>query len=132
MIRYLEGQGIQIDSVEETHGPSDVTTYAPCALRGSDVVFLSGGDGSIAEAVDGLVNTETALAVLPSGTGNVFACSSICPCRAASILGPCSSPHVSCWPARCGESMWAARPPQAAMTLPAISSCGAASASTPR
>lgn len=74
VIRYLEGQGIQIDSVEETHGPSDVTTYARrAALRGSDVVFLSGGDGSIAEAVDGLVNTETALAVLPSGTGNVFA-----------------------------------------------------------
>ncbi|OQA47299.1 MAG: Diacylglycerol kinase [Chloroflexi bacterium ADurb.Bin325] len=74
VIQYLEEQGFQLDRVEKTHGASDVTTYARrAALSGSDVVFLSGGDGSIAEAVDGLVNTDAALAVLPSGTGNVFA-----------------------------------------------------------
>lgn len=74
VVSYLQSQGLQIDGVEETHGRTDVTTYARrAALRGSDLIFLSGGDGSIAEAVDGLVGTDAALGVLPGGTGNVFA-----------------------------------------------------------
>lgn len=74
VVHYLEGQGLQIDGVEETHGPGDATTYARrAALRGSDFVFVSGGDGTLAQATDGLVGTETALVTLPGGTGNVFA-----------------------------------------------------------
>ena len=72
--KFLEGQGCQIDAVEETNGRGDATTYARrAAINGYDTVFLAGGDGSIAETVDGLVGFETALAVLPGGSGNVFA-----------------------------------------------------------
>lgn len=38
-----------------------------------DVVFIIGGDGSVNCAVEGLVNTNTALGVLPAGTANVWA-----------------------------------------------------------
>jgi diacylglycerol kinase (ATP) len=73
-IQYLESQGIEIVAVEETLGPGDAATYARrAAQRDCEIVFLSGGDGTLAQAVDGLVGTETALAVLPGGTGNVFA-----------------------------------------------------------
>jgi diacylglycerol kinase (ATP) len=71
---FLEGQGWQILAVEQTHGPGDATTHARYAvIEGCDAVFVAGGDGTIAQVVDGLVGTETALAVLPSGTGNVLA-----------------------------------------------------------
>ena len=74
IVSFLESQGIQICAVEQTHGPTDATTYARKAAKdGCDVVFVAGGDGTIAQAVDGLVGTDTALAVLPGGSGNVFA-----------------------------------------------------------
>lgn len=74
LVRFLEASGVQTHSVEQTHGPTDATTFARKAAReGCNVVFLVGGDGTIAQAVDGLVGTETALAVLPGGSGNVFA-----------------------------------------------------------
>lgn len=72
--RFLESQNVQVKSIEQTHGSMDATTYARRAAReGCDVVFLASGDGTIAQAVDGLVGTDTALAILPGGSGNVFA-----------------------------------------------------------
>ena len=60
--------------MERTRGHGDATTYARRAVAmGCDVLFAAGGDGTLAQIADGLVNSETALAVLPSGTGNVMA-----------------------------------------------------------
>jgi YegS/Rv2252/BmrU family lipid kinase len=73
-VTFLEEQGWQIIGVEQTHGPGDATTHARRAVSaGCDAVFVAGGDGTIAQVVDGLVSTDTALGVLPSGSGNVFA-----------------------------------------------------------
>ena len=71
---FLEAQGWELAAIEETRGSGDATTFARKAVaQGCDAVFAAGGDGTLAETVDGLVGTKTALAVLPGGGGNVFA-----------------------------------------------------------
>jgi diacylglycerol kinase (ATP) len=43
------------------------------AEDGADIVAILGGDGSVGAAVNGLVGSRAALAVLPAGTGDDFA-----------------------------------------------------------
>ncbi len=71
---FLTTEGWEVLGVEETHGAGDATTFARQAVaQRCDAVFVVGGDGTLAQVVDGLVGSQTALAVLPGGTGNVFA-----------------------------------------------------------
>ena len=71
---FLASQGWELLGVEHTHGTGDATTFARRAVaQRCDAVFVAGGDGTLAQVVDGLVGSETALGVLPGGTGNVFA-----------------------------------------------------------
>ncbi|MDO5048938.1 MAG: diacylglycerol kinase family protein [Actinomycetaceae bacterium] len=63
-------------SIEPTAGPADATKYARRVAQqyGSDaVVVIAGGDGSVSEAANGLIGSETPLLVLPYGTGNDLA-----------------------------------------------------------
>ena len=61
-------------SAEEMSGPGSATTQARAAASaGYDAVIACGGDGSVHEALQGLVNSRTALGVLPLGTGNALA-----------------------------------------------------------
>ncbi|MCA9938337.1 MAG: diacylglycerol kinase family lipid kinase [Anaerolineales bacterium] len=43
------------------------------ARQGEHLVFAAGGDGTLGEVADGLVDSETILAPLPAGTGNSLA-----------------------------------------------------------
>ncbi len=57
-----------------TKRAGDATQLAERAVNdGAEIVIVCGGDGTINEAAQSLVGTETALAVWPSGTANVLA-----------------------------------------------------------
>lgn len=60
-------------SVEITCGEGDATRLASrLAEQGAEIVAVYGGDGTISEVAAGLAGTQTALAILPGGTGNVL------------------------------------------------------------
>ncbi len=72
-VRTLRRLGWEVHAVESPE-PQEVSRLAAaCAAEGCDVLFVAGGDGTIGQAASGLAGTPTALGVLPSGTGNVFA-----------------------------------------------------------
>jgi YegS/Rv2252/BmrU family lipid kinase len=70
---WLHSQGWEADWAF-TRSPGDATVMAArAAQEGRSLVVVCGGDGTINEAVNGLVGSETALAVIPAGTANVWA-----------------------------------------------------------
>jgi len=72
-IGLLEAHGIRITAVETT-GPGSATDLArEQVTAGRDLIIVSGGDGTINEVVNGMVNSPVPLAVLPAGTANVLA-----------------------------------------------------------
>ncbi len=73
-VRFLQAENVDVLATKAIVGPRDAAIYAREAadLR-CDVLFVSGGDGTIGLAAEGLLGSETALAILPGGTGNVFA-----------------------------------------------------------
>ncbi len=71
--RELTRRGCAVE-METTHQPGDTTGLARQAARaGMDVFWVAGGDGTVNEAVNGLVGSRTALGTLPVGTGNIWA-----------------------------------------------------------
>jgi len=61
-------------SYQETSNPLEATQLARHAInRGAKVVIAAGGDGTVNEVANGLVNTDAALGVLPLGTINSWA-----------------------------------------------------------
>jgi diacylglycerol kinase (ATP) len=70
---FLEDRGWSV-ALHLTEKSGDATMLArEAANAGCDVAIVAGGDGTVNEVVNGLVGTETAMAVLPVGTGNVWA-----------------------------------------------------------
>jgi len=61
-------------TLERTHSGEHIIELArQAAAEGLDAIFIAGGDGSLNFAIEGLLGSETALGVLPSGTANVWA-----------------------------------------------------------
>ena len=70
---FLQSHGWQVD-LWYTQGPGDGSNLARKAVdQGVDMVIAAGGDGTINDIIQGLVGSDTALAVLPTGTVNVWA-----------------------------------------------------------
>jgi YegS/Rv2252/BmrU family lipid kinase len=73
VLAIFERAGWQVDVVR-TSRPGDATAAAAeAAADGFDLVIVSGGDGTVNEALQPLVGTRTALTVLPAGTANLLA-----------------------------------------------------------
>jgi diacylglycerol kinase (ATP) len=61
-------------SLRICEGPEDPERLArTAALEGAEIVAALGGDGQVGACANGVIGTGTALAVIPSGTGNDFA-----------------------------------------------------------
>jgi diacylglycerol kinase (ATP) len=61
-------------AVQDTRGPGDAAVLAAdAAAAGASIVVACGGDGTLNEVLSGVAETDTALAVLPAGTANVWA-----------------------------------------------------------
>lgn len=57
-----------------TRSAGDATRLArEAAAQGYNIVVAAGGDGTVNEVINGLVGTQTALAMLPIGTVNIWA-----------------------------------------------------------
>lgn len=70
---YLRANGWSV-TLLETQEKGDATRLARQAAQAdSDVVIAVGGDGTINEVVNGLAGSDTALAIIPAGTANVYA-----------------------------------------------------------
>ncbi len=60
--------------IVESSSKESLAHYAMQAVQSNDqVVFVAGGDGSVGTVASVLAGTDTALAVLPAGTANVWA-----------------------------------------------------------
>ncbi len=69
----LRARGVAVE-VANTAGPRDAERLASEASRdGAREIIVSGGDGTINEALQGLTGTGARLAIWPAGTANVLA-----------------------------------------------------------
>jgi YegS/Rv2252/BmrU family lipid kinase len=72
--RELLGERGIVVEVLSTSGPGDATLLAQSAAeRGVREVIVSGGDGTINEALQGLVGRDVRIGIWPRGTANVLA-----------------------------------------------------------
>jgi len=73
VVAFLNRYGWSV-TIRETSKPLEAIELAHHAVnRGAKVVIAAGGDGTINEVANGLVNTDVALGVLPVGTTNAWA-----------------------------------------------------------
>ena len=83
------GRGWELERCETTGRGEATRLAAEAAERGLAAVLVAGGDGTLNEAIQGLVGTRTAVGGLPLGTVNVWARElglSLDPARAARQL----------------------------------------------
>lgn len=71
--KVLQEHDWEINVIKTETGSHLAEVTHEAVEKGMDALFIVGGDGSINLALPALVNTNTALGVLPAGTSNVFA-----------------------------------------------------------
>ena len=72
-IAVLEGQGLEPNLIATT-GPGSAAGQARQEIDdGCDLIVVAGGDGTINDAANGMLDTDVPLAIIPGGTANVLA-----------------------------------------------------------
>jgi YegS/Rv2252/BmrU family lipid kinase len=71
--KALAAAGLEVLWLETTKQDPGVGLTRRAVAEGVDLVMAQGGDGTVRACVTGLAGTETPLAVLPGGTGNLLA-----------------------------------------------------------
>lgn len=73
IFKRLRSMGITFDTVA-TKGPGHARELAAeAAAQGRHAVYACGGDGTVNEVASGLLGSETALGIIPTGSGNGLA-----------------------------------------------------------
>lgn len=73
MRETLRRNGVDVSPVV-TDGPGSAPDIVrQCIHEGADLILVAGGDGTINEAINGMVGSPVPLGVLPCGTANVLA-----------------------------------------------------------
>lgn len=73
ILRILQGARVEASAVE-SRGPRRAAEQSRGAIEGGfDAIIACGGDGTVHDVLQGMVNTEAALGVIPTGTGNILA-----------------------------------------------------------
>lgn len=91
---HLSRLGYEV-KVEYTKGPGDATEIAARAAReGAYGVLACGGDGTVNEVARGLINTPTALGIIPTGSGNGLARHIGIPCDPERSLEVIEENHI--------------------------------------
>ena len=73
VIEILKEYGCSVElRVTSAPGHASLLAQSPMALE-ADAIAVAGGDGTIAETVNGLVGNDTPLGIIPLGTANVLA-----------------------------------------------------------
>lgn len=73
VIRKALAADHQVEMAETSRRGHAIRLAQSAAAAGTDVVVVLGGDGTLNEVANGLAGSETAMAVLPGGSTNVFA-----------------------------------------------------------
>ena len=73
VLDHLRQDGHSVTALPTSHAGHAGELAAGSVSRGADLVIVAGGDGTINEAVNGMVGAPVPLAVLPAGTANVLA-----------------------------------------------------------
>lgn len=109
LVEALAARGLRVEP-RATEAAGDATRLAHEAVReGADTLIVCGGDGTINEAAQGAVGSETLLAVWPCGTANVLAKEMRLPRRAdalAELIAARRSRTVSVGRASSYDSDW--------------------------
>jgi len=70
----LEAKGLKLIQYTTTAAPNSARDLARQAnAEGVDLVIACGGDWTVCQTAEGLMGTSTPMAILPGGTGNLFA-----------------------------------------------------------
>lgn len=72
-VSVLVARGWSVEISETAHSGDATRLAREAAAEKLDAVIAVGGDGTVNEVANGLVDSETALGVLPLGTANVWA-----------------------------------------------------------